>query len=414
MKTNTIFLFAFAAMVASCNSFSELKDVQKVEPIAITIKTALNLGNAPAPSSLNVKLINYAENLEYNLKANAQGEVTVNNIIPGVYTITIIKEETHDIYTYYYTGNSVNKTLIENGQKVEITINVAKSGALIFKELFYGGSRTPADGTWFRDQFYEIYNNSEIEINVRNLGIMQLAPLNVSANPPIFPDDIKNDYVFALAIWQVPNDRDYPLRPGESIIIAQMADDQRKASLNPTSPVNLISAEFETFVAATTIIQDNPAINMHMAFWPSITPQWLTTVNGSAFALYNPGKQIEYGDRTNEVTPIGSTARHYKVPIGEVIDAVECIQYMTDINLKRVPILLDAGAASINGTYLVKGIYRKIKEVKEDGRIVYQDTNNSTEDFVVDKPVIRRNGAKIPSWNSWYKLDPEWSKWFQN
>ncbi|GAB1374275.1 hypothetical protein MASR1M46_11580 [Bacteroidales bacterium] len=49
-------------------------------------------------------------------------------------------------------------------------------------------------------------------------------------------------------MWQVPKDKDYLLNPGESIIIAQMADDHKKSNLNPTSPVNLLSAGFETQV----------------------------------------------------------------------------------------------------------------------------------------------------------------------
>ncbi|MDR0582207.1 MAG: DUF4876 domain-containing protein [Prevotellaceae bacterium] len=44
---------------------------------------------------------------------------------------------------------------------------------------------------------------------------------------------------------------------------------------------------------------------------------------------------------------------------------------------------------------------RKIKETK-DGRNIYQDTNNTTNDFEVqDTPAIRRNGANKPSWNTW-------------
>ena len=397
-----IIILAIASIAVSCSSFSEINEFKIVEPISINIKTSLNIGEAPVPTSFQIKLISYTENQEYNVNAGAHGEITVNDIIPGIYTITVTHEQTLDDFTYFYTGNVVNTYLVETNQKIEIPISVARAGALVFKELYWTGSRTPANGMYFRDQFYEIYNNSEIEMNVRNLAMVQLAPLNATATPPVWPDEVKDDYVFALAIWQVPDDRDYPLQPGESIIICQMADDHRKESLNPACPVNLITAEFETFVANTAIIQDNPAINMHMAFWQSVVAQWLTPVNGGAFALYNPGEQLSYGDPTNEVYPVGSTSRHYKVPIQSIIDAVECLASMNSINLKRVPILLDAGAVSVEETYNGKSASRVVREVKEDGRVVYQDTNNSTEDFEInDTPVIRRNGAKAPSWNTW-------------
>ena len=51
-----------------------------------------------------------------------------------------------------------------------------------------------------------------------------------------------------------------------------------------------------------------------------------------------------------------------------------------------------------------ESIARKVKETREDGTVVYQDTNNTTNDFEVKKdPQLRRNGAKVPSWNSWIK-----------
>jgi len=405
MKTiyNKALLICTIALAVSCNSFSALKDVQKIEPISVSIKSQFNIGDAPAPSSFQVKFISYSENQEYYAVTNALGEITVNNIIPGIYTVSLSRELTVDgKTTYFYTGNLSNVILKENNQLLNITINVAKSGALLIKELYWCGSRTPSNGSYFRDQFYEIYNNSDVEQNVRNLVIALLAPSPASATPPIWPPEYRNDHVFGDALWQVPDDRDYPLLPGESIIIAQMADDHTKESLNPACPVNLITAEFETFVASTSIIQDNPAINMYMAFWPSQTPQWLTTVFGGAFAIFNPGEALIYGDPTNEVTAEGSGTRRYKIPISEVIDAVECLSSMNDINLKRVPVILDAGAVSVEGTYNGKSASRIIKEIKEDGRVVYQDTNNSIEDFQInDFPVIRRNGAKAPSWNTW-------------
>ena len=60
-------------------------------------------------------------------------------------------------------------------------------------------------------------------------------------------------------------------------------------------------------------------------------------------------------------------------------------------------------------SYLLRlGIARKLSTDEEGnpiireetGTYIYQDTNNSTDDFergVV--PVMRRNGAKMPSWN---------------
>jgi hypothetical protein len=67
-----------------------------------------------------------------------------------------------------------------------------------------------------------------------------------------------------------------------------------------------------------------------------------------------------------------------------------------------MPAVLDAGAATVGGTYLGVSVGRKVKETKTDGRVILYDTNNSSEDFeVLNPPVIRRYGAKAPSWNTW-------------
>ncbi len=390
-----VVLFLFA----SCDQFEEANSAREVQPLVTVVKANLNIGNAPAPTSFNVKLVNYAENYTVTATMDASGRISVENIIPGIYTITISTEMSKGGFTYNYSGNAVNIDLVENNKEVNIEVGASKSGALVMKELFYCGSKTPTGGSYFRDQFYEIYNNSEEVQNVKGLCIAILNPLTATANLPVWPGEDAAKFVYASTIWQIPVDKDYPLNPGESVIIAQMADDHTKANLNPSSPVNLLSAEFETLVKTTSLISDNPAINMYMAFWPSPTPQWLTTVFGGAFVIYFPSSPI---DPNNYVSPVGSTSKNYKISIDEVVDAVELVGNANQVQLKRVPAVLDAGATTVGGTYISKSVARKIKTTLPDGRNIYYDTNNSSDDFeVMDLPEIRRNGAKAPSWNTW-------------
>ncbi len=384
---------------ASCQQFEEASKIGEIESLSVVVKANLNLGSAPVPNSINVKLVNFAERFEKTATLTLNGTVTVSDIIPGIYTITLSSEKSQDGFTYNYSGNLVNVDLVTNNKQVTVNLGASKSGALVMKEVYYCGSKTPTGGSYFRDQFYEIYNNSETVQNVKGLCIAILNPLTATANLPVWPGTDAANFVYASTIWQVPKNTDYFLNPGESIIIAQMADDHKKANLNPTSPVNLLSAEFETFVNTTSLIQDNPAINMFMAFWPSPTPQWLTTVFGGAFVIYFPTQTI---DPNNFVSPVGSTTKNYKIPIEEVVDALELVGNANQVQLKRMPAVLDAGAATVGGTYLSVSVARKVKETKGDGRVILYDTNNSTEDFeVMNPPVIRRYGAKAPSWNTW-------------
>ncbi|HON54054.1 MAG TPA: DUF4876 domain-containing protein [Bacteroidales bacterium] len=397
IKIFMVFLWAFAGLTA-CDQFDDNAHTKKVEPVRSVIVLDLQLGDAPTPSEFNVKLINYNERYEINKTMSSDGMLTVDDVIPGIYTITVSAEMNEHGFTYNYSGSVVNTEIIRSGVRQVVKVESSKAGNLVLKEVFYCGSKTPSGGSYFRDQFYEIYNNSETVQNVKGLCIAIINPLTATANLPVWAGEDADKYVYALQIWQVPTDQDYPLNPGESIIIAQMADNHQKPTLNPNSPVNLITAEFETLVRTSSIISDNPAINMTMAFWPSPTPQWLTTVFGGAFVIYFPSQPIV---PANYVTPVGSTTKCYKIPISEVVDALELVGNVNQMNLKRMPTVLDAGAATVGGTYNGKSVARKVKETV-NGRVILYDTNNSTNDFeVMDTPMIRRYGAKAPSWNTW-------------
>ncbi|EKD31875.1 MAG: hypothetical protein ACD_77C00227G0005 [uncultured bacterium] len=392
-------MFLSLFLFTSCEQFKEAGEAREIKSLSAVVTVNLNIGNAPTPESFNVRLINYEERFEVTTTVSANSSVKIGNLIPGIYTVTASSEMSKDGFTYNYSGNVVNIDIVNDNKEIDIEIGSSKSGALIMKEIFYCGSRTPTGGSYFRDQFYEIYNNSEDVQNVKGLCIALLNPNTATANLPIWPGDDASDFVYASSMWQVPLDKDYLLNPGESIIIAQMADNHKKINLNPSSPVDLLSAEFETLVKTTSLISDNPAINMQMAFWPKQTPQWLTTVFGGAFVIYIPSEVI---DPSVYVSPIGRTDQNYKIRIDEVIDAVELVGNANQVQLKRVPSVLDAGAATVGGTYLSKSVARKIKTTLPDGRIIYYDTNNSSDDFaVMDVPEIRRNGAMAPLWNNW-------------
>ncbi|WP_294080326.1 DUF4876 domain-containing protein [Proteiniphilum sp. UBA5384] len=396
-----IFLL-FLFITVSCEQFRDVSNIKEVESLSAKINISFDLQGAPMPDEVKVRLTNFTERYELGVAVSPEGDIKVDNIIPGIYTVTVSAEKNEDGFTYNYNGNAVNVNIVTNDKQIDVKVGASRAGALVFKEVFYCGSKTPSGGSYFRDQFYEIYNNSEIEQNVRGLAIGYLNPNTATANLPVWPGPDADKYVYASNIWQIPDTADFPLNPGESIIIAQMADDHKKSNLNPSSPVNLLSAEFEGLVKTTALIQDNPAINMSMAFWPSPLPQWLTTVFGGAFVIFYPPGPIDPNSPTETVSPEGSTAKSYRIPIEVVIDALENVGNPNQMQLKRVPAMLDAGAATVNGTYLSKSVARKVKETLPDGRVILQDTNNSTDDFeVMDPPVIRRYDVKVPSWNTW-------------
>jgi len=404
----TYFVVAvFALGFSSCAQFDEIAESERVANVSAKVVVNTTLGEGvPAPETYTVKFNNYTEGFELVETTDANGIVNTESLIPGIYSITVSAEVAHNGSVYNFNGNLVNVNILNNGQSLTVDVNASKSGALVLKEIFYCGSKTPSGGSYFRDQFYEVYNNSDMVQYVDGMCIGNMLPALATANLPVWPDEFASSHVFFATIWQLPGtpgEKNYPLQPGESIIIAQMADNHQREALNPGSPVNLIGAEFEAYLQSTSLIKDNPAINMNLAFWPSPSKQWLVTVFGGAYAIFFPEAPI---DRNTYITPVGQTTKAKEIPIDWIVDAVELVNDETKIKLKRVPAVLDAGATTVGGTYVNKSVCRKVKETVQnpDGssRVKYYDTNNTSEDFYVTEiPMIHRDGAKSPSWNTW-------------
>lgn len=90
-----------------------------------------------------------------------------------------------------------------------------------------------------------------------------------------------------------------------------------------------------------------------------------------------------------------------KVPLEYVVDVVEGIRNPTYVDAKNIPSSIDAGFVTVGNTYLGLGVTRKLDKdtPATNGAVLYQDTNNSTEDFECGVvPVLHRH-SKMPSWN---------------
>ena len=80
--------------VLGCTQFEELKGVSEVKPLTtgITVTTNTVDASVPRPDSYTVRFINYDEKLDISAKTDATGKVSVPNLIPGRYNVTVSAE----------------------------------------------------------------------------------------------------------------------------------------------------------------------------------------------------------------------------------------------------------------------------------------------------------------------------------
>ena len=382
--------------VLSCTQFEELKGVPDVAPVSagITVTTNTVGAGVPRPDNFTVRFINYDEKFELTTQTDASGHVSVSGLIPGRYNVTVSAEVAHGAFTWYYSGTLTNK-IITTDISLDLDAAASKSGALVFKEIYFNGST----GYYFKDQFYEIYNNSDEVQYVDGLCIGTLMPATATTTIYnwIVEDGHPENYVYLGAVWQIPGSgTDYPVKPGESIIIAQGA--QNHMLIKETSPVDLSKAEFETFMVNQTVNPDNPeSVNMTLKIdFNVFGTQWLSSVFGCAYVIFFPDREF---DNSTWVQPEGYSTQAKEFPIDCIVDAVELVNNATKIDQKRMPTILDAGATFTGGTYSGKSVSRRIRSTK-DGRNIYMDTNNSSDDFQINEAAcVRRDGVGAPSWS---------------
>ena len=393
----TVFALLLLAAVWSC------KEVPPITSIAwVPVIDESSLGDAPSPGEYKVTVTNIGseEAKEFNVKPGS-GESFM--ITPGVYNITAQAHGAQAGRAYNYIGTANGVTLSKpEGESTTIVVSASASTALVFKEIHYNASKAvgSATGRYLKDTFFEIYNNSETVVYADGLCLGD--PLSYKVFD--FSDKLPNakDYIFiGTYVWQVPGSgTDYPVAPGESIVIAASAIDHTKSA----ESLDLSTAEFECICdkykdkGGQT---DANAVNMILACTIKETGlgnQFGRFTDG-AWAIFFPSVPLRKDGQYLESNH--SMNFGLEVLKSDVLDAVDFLKTENPDD-KRLEPELDAGWLKCETTGGNQSVVRKIASTREDGSIVLQDTNNTSEDFTInDKPEIRRYGVGRPSWSTW-------------
>lgn len=321
------------------------------------------------------------------------------------------------IVTGEFDGNTLNGSKSENidsDTDLDVVLTISASGGLIFKELYFSGVKS----YYFLDNFYEIYNNSD---EVQYLDGLIMAPVEEGFNgmtpgPSLwmsseYEDEVGNRYPLACAVMYFPgNGTDHPLQPGKSVVVASIAMNHSARELaegHEKSPVDLSKADWECYYSgfSNPAVVDNPNVpNLEFAYWNSGRPAYImNTRNGQAMVLARLPKDTSMEDYLADesnymVRPqgIASVFTFLMIPSEYVIDAVDIVMGASNTRFKKLYDKDDIGMTWIsgnepdtNGEYTGKSLRRKVKYINPDGRVIYQDTNNSSEDFVA--------GGRVPT-----------------
>jgi hypothetical protein len=369
-------------------------------PVTVSVQYPASYATVPAVGA-TVLLTNTQTNTSDSATTGAQGTVTFPRVLPGSYVVSA-RRTLSAAEALALTGQSAPVTLNVINPAVTfatapaaptlLTLAGSRLGDLVIKEVYYTGSRTPSNGTYFSDQFTEIYNNSTDTIYTDSLFIADVHGVSGQINPSNVPSPFQSDAqnVYVTSIWQIPGTgRQRALAPGESIIIAQDGIDHRGDPLgNPSSPVSLGAANWETYNERPDGRDlDAPGV-------PNLTRvvhrggfDWLQTVFGPGIVIFRAPSAAAL----DTVLVPGMTQTYTtRVPVALVIDAFEALQNGNSGSFKRVPASLDGGFLFASGTYTSQSARRKVATTIGTRRVL-QDTNNSANDFTMITPPTPRS-----------------------
>lgn len=419
------------ATIYSCKKDSGI--TTGIQPVNLTVKLsyALDASNYKLPvKNVTVKITNTSTASILSSTSNDSGTVRFTGIPAGTYdvdaTITLAADKYYTITGIYvaedvtFNASEKNTTIsVGNDVTMAMTLVAGTTGQWVIKQVYFAGSHR-TEGALYRDQFFEIYNNSDQVLYADSLYIGQVfgrqsftsSNYYTQANGQMdwsksvnMPADIdaNNDYVYTRTLLMIPGTgKTYPVQPGSSIVIAQTAMNHKVpwtgangssiSVKNPALTIDLSGADFETYYASfltSPLASDVDNVNV-----PNVTvlqyfgSDWILDNNGrDGYVIFKTGSSTIVKDWPmynfpTTSAPSSNAVKYYQIPLKYVIDAVEVQPNTAEDRIpKKLGAQYDAGFTSVpKGAYSSQSVIRKtLKTV--NGRIILKDTNNSTEDF---------------------------------
>ena len=318
------------------------------------------------------------------------------NLAPGLYDVSYeaVVEITDD------NGNVTTKNIQAFTQGVEIsaensTINLVTfvyvpTDDFIISEVFFTGTLRPTGNQYYGDDYIKIYNNTDHVLYADGLTLLE-SKFTTTQKYNYRPNVMANSFT-VHAIYTIPGSgTDYPVQPGEELLICDTGIDHRVANENS---FDLSHADFEWYdvsTSPTNLDIDSPTVpNLDKWYCYTATVYGFHNRGFRSYAiarmqtskenwLENYAYTAAYTWTFNEYS-FDRTVDTYKVPNAWILDAVN-LSVESEFQWIVTSPALDAGWTYCGKVDKDQTRYNKAVIRKKDADGKYIDTNNSTNDF---------------------------------
>ena len=318
-----------------------------------------------------------------------------------------------------------------NGTSMTLDLKESKAGQILIKELYVGGcQKDDGSGDWQFDKYAILYNNSDQTATLENLCFGLVAPTMPNSSLNDYGTDgnlvyANDNYIPAggAGIWYLP--RTLTIEPWQQIVVA--FNNALNNTLTYSNSVDLSHSDYYV----TYDIDDFNHTSYHPA--PSetiLTANYFSAAKfgqGSSWVLSNRGPAVfiftTHGVTPEELVSDVSNYHYYagkenniiyrtvKVPTSWILDGIEVFPNdLLEKSQKRFTPAIDGGCTILTNKYGYSSYRNVDKEATEaiaenSGKLVYNYSlgtlnmigveNGSTDPSGIDAEASIKNGARI-------------------
>lgn len=438
------YLFAMLSVLLFCGACSDDNNDGGYKTYQVAVQVAYPSGSKWSIEELPVKLTD-SNGTTYDGATDASGKATFVVPVGIYEASAADKKASEGyayIYNGIKSGIVVTDQWVD-GTSVALDLTESKAGQVLIKELYVGGcQKDDGSGNWHFDKYAILYNNSDQTAVLENLCLGLVSPPNPNSTLNDYGSDgnlvyANDDYIPAggAGIWYLP--RTLTIEPWQQIVVA--FNNALNNTLTYSNSVDLSHADYYI----TYDIDDFNHTSYHPAPSENIpTANYFLAAKfgqGTSWVLSNSGPAVfiftTHGVSPEELVSDAGNYHYYagkenniiyrtvKIPTDWILDGIEVFpNAYLDASKKRFTPAIDGGYTILTnkygytsyrnvdkeateaiagnseklvynyslGTLNVSGVENGSTDpsgidaeasMKNGARIVYQDTNNSTNDF---------------------------------
>ncbi|MDR1258441.1 MAG: DUF4876 domain-containing protein [Tannerellaceae bacterium] len=389
MFKRLLFLFALPIAALTFTSCGDNDEPEVAKNYEVTVSLAAPDGvSLQDITDLKVVVVNKISGAETNLSVD--GGTAKQTLAAGEYDFRASGTAGD------FKLNGLASASVYENKSVSIELSIVSGAGLVFKEIYYTGVMS----YYWKDGFFELYNNSD-EVQYLDGLIVGIVDGGFGVQSPWADENgnLPSRYPLTnITIYFPGSGTQYPVQPGKSVVVATVAINHSARELTDedvTSPVDLSHADWNIYVptqASDIEVEGIPNTLVAHSTWGL---DFMPGVNGAALILAKlpEGKTVPdfVSDPANfQKTPGSELWDQLMIPNEYVVDGVDIVYSTEGQQFKRLLPSQDVGMAWVYGdapgtesAYTGKSLRRKVIALTSEGRYVYKDTNNSSEDFII-------------------------------